>query len=217
MLNVVDQADFSRMHYQDGRDRAGVAISPWALSPEKIKLVCAYKLARIAHGRVLPTDGAGLRELEELATARLMRNAWTRKHAETAQRFGGLLAYWVSVIYRKNNLRMTIPELCDYYQVKRCTFDALLKSFNQAARYLFPAEENHVVRPCLKNRPRAVRNMELRNYFWANRDRRAPRPRIDLDSALQMAKNGSTAAEIAEEMGVKTDSVKSAFRRKSQC
>lgn len=242
-MHVVDQAEFTRMHYVD-RSRGGVAISPWAMSPEKVKAVCAHRLARIVRARNAPTDPKALREMEARAVIRLRRFPAGRLHVETAERFGGLLAYWLGVIYRHNNLRMTIPELIVHYGVNRNTFIVLLNRLNNTARYLFPEQENH--RPW--RAPVRVRSVKLRNYIepadleeilklrleGLSADKIAAltgftkqavqhklpkhlkkiRRTVDVEQVLRMQESGSTTEQIAQALGFHPNSICMALRRR---
>lgn len=145
----IDHSDYVRM----GTDTHFVPSgnSPrWALNDEKLRLVVVHKICNAA-GRVAassnledlkPLEEAYLKAIEVEAAA--PGSAVMRKHLEIVKRWGGPLAFFTSLLYRRYRLGLPSPTLAAHYGMKAATVRQQIYRCCNIARALFLDPEEHL-------------------------------------------------------------------------
>lgn len=213
--------DYSRMSTQSHSTYAPVP--PWALDDEKVRKVVAYRIAITAIERNVPTTLEELRKLEPRYVAVISRSANTQLHLEKVAQFGGPIAYYTSLIYRRFRLRMDSPALARHYGCSPGSMRQTINRLCRIARALFPDAEHHLPWHHTSGR-RAIPTLRFHAREWTCPkaysepkrcyDPHPPRHKFDWEKAQDLRLAGLTFRAIAEQVGgVSASSVFNALRK----
>jgi hypothetical protein len=119
-----------------------VKVPEWTASDEKVRRVVAFRLRavlRITNDPNSPADLATCRELDRRVMEMYSKSRRTPyvKHFATLKEFGGPLAYYTSLIYRRYRLLMTFDDLAEKYGKRWDVFPTVFARLNQVAAFLF--------------------------------------------------------------------------------
>lgn len=218
--------DYTRMRTEVHSGHAPVA--PWALDDEKVRKVVAYRIAITAIEPNVPTTLEELRKLEPRYVAVISRGANTQLHLEKVAQFGGPIAYYTSLIYRRFRLRMDSPALARHYGCSPASMRQTINRLCRIARALFPNAEDHLPWHHTSGR-RAIPTLGFRVQPQTYRTRTCPkayaepkrcykphppRHKFDWEKAQDLRLAGLTLRAIAEQVGgVNVSSVFHALRK----
>jgi uncharacterized protein (DUF433 family) len=175
-------------------------VPPWAMDDIKVRAVVAYRICITARQPKIPTTLEGLRKVERRYRAMLCNNTSleVQFHLKNIQRFGGPLAYFTSLIYRRFRQGLDSPELAHHYGVKPTAIRQAINRLCRIARALFPNSADH-----LEWHHTSVQR-DLPTLKIRNRARRTRRPTFPYGSAYRMRQAGRTLQQIADHFGLKT-------------
>ncbi|MGA8429501.1 MAG: hypothetical protein WB729_06745 [Candidatus Sulfotelmatobacter sp.] len=168
--------DYSRMGV-NAHDVHFLKNSPrWAISNEKVKQVVAHKICIVAGVVERPISLEELRKVEEkylLATRVQSRSVESQKHLETVQRFGGPLAFFTSLLYRRYRLAMNSVQLAREFGISPQNVRQQINRCSLIARALFPDPEDHL--PWQHNAGRVLKSSVVRQRVFGVPKSRKPK------------------------------------------
>jgi hypothetical protein len=176
-------------------------VPPWAMDDIKVRAVVAYRICITARQPKIPTTLEGLRKVERRYLSAMNRRNASHEiqlHLKNVQRFGGPLAYYTSLIYRRFRQGLDSPELAHHYGVKPTAIRQTVNRLCRIARALFPNSADH-----LEWHHTSVQR-DLPTLKIRKRARRIGGRTFPYGQAYRMRQAGRTLQEIADHFGLKT-------------
>ena len=196
----IAMSDYARMHTES--HVAPVESPSWAYSNAKVRKLIAYRLALTAGEPHVPSDLEGLRRLERqyvFALQACLKSPEIRQHLETVARFGGPLAYFAALIYRRFRLSMDSATLGLLYNVRPSAIRQQLNRLCRIARALFPDADDH-----LAWHPTATERQVPKLRIRRARKPCGAMPKFDPYRARQLRQAGLSFQQIANHFGLKS-------------